>query len=369
MQLLTNTSKTSQVASRLRQMIKKDNLRPGSRLAGTRQLAQEFNVSAKTVKCAMDLLQEEGLVRCEHGRGIFVQPRAQAGEIEVYIMLWGMRRESCNYFQEIIKLAYPPALQPGYAFTLRSVFKDTDDFKHFDQELARIENSPHIRCVLTSAAQYNVEHFEKLEQLHCPVVYFGDSKYEEAVDYPRHRIIDTADKAQACLAVLKHLQEKEVTLFVPDGSIVFYKEFTRTVVMGASQAGIKLNLFEVPTSLFAEMDQNKVAKVYARQIDKAHTGGQLDCPVMLYGMINPIFLANSHIQQRLTSTVPFIEPQLASSSMEPFYRATFDLISSVVDAPGEIQTRSICNDILVQDLGTEHQYWFKSGVLESADSE
>jgi DNA-binding GntR family transcriptional regulator len=57
MELTTASSKTSQVASRLRRMIKKGNCKPGTRLASTRQLAQQFKVSAKTVKCALDVLQ------------------------------------------------------------------------------------------------------------------------------------------------------------------------------------------------------------------------------------------------------------------------------------------------------------------------
>ncbi len=173
MKLLTAPSKISQISSHLHKMIKKNNYPAGSKLAGTRELAKQFNVSPKTIKCALDILQEERLIRCEHGRGIFVESQANGEDIEVYILLWGLRREQCNYYTEIIKLAYPPILKEGFSFTLRTVFKDSDDFNHFDQELARIENSPHIKCVLTGAAQYNIEHFKKLDDLSCPVVYFG----------------------------------------------------------------------------------------------------------------------------------------------------------------------------------------------------
>lgn len=363
MELLTAPSKISQVSSHLRKMIKK-NYMPGSKLFSTRQLAKQFQVSPKTVKCALDVLQQERLIRCEHGRGIFIEQQAHNEEIEVYILLWGMRREPCNYFEQIIKIAYPPALKTGFSFIVRTVFKDSDDFNHFDQELARIENSPNIKCVLTGASQYNVEHFEKLNNLSCPVVFFGDTKYEEATDFPRNQLIDNSDWTVACMALLEYLQEREVSLFIPDGSIAFFKEFTRHLVMETSQAGIKLNLFEIPCSVFGEIDHDTVSNVYARYIKKAQQDGQLECPVIMYGMIKSVFLESPAIQKRLQSKTPFIQPQLSSTNMTPFYNAVFELIESVISNPADIQSRTICNPVLLNDLSNSQKYLFKNEVIE-----
>jgi hypothetical protein len=308
-------------------------------------------------------LQGEHLVRSEHGRGVFVEPQSQNGEIDVYLLLWGMRREPCNYFEQILKLAYPPILQPGFSFTLRTVFKDSDDFTHFDQELARIESSPQIKCVLASAAQLNLAHFEKLSALSCPVVCFGESKYEEAADYPCNRIVDMADRAAACLAYMAHIGAKEASVFVPDGSIAFYKDFTRKLVMGAGQASLKLNLFEVSAAVFGELNPDKVARAYARQIDKAAAAGQLDCPIITYAMINSIFWTNPTMRERLETGVPIIEPQLSLSTMAPFYAAAFDLIRAVVESPSDVQTRAICNPIMICELSEARQYLFADGHL------
>jgi hypothetical protein len=363
MELLTTASKTSQVASSLRRAIKKGNYTPGSRLAGTRQLAQQFKVSPKTVKCALDVLQGERLVRCEHGRGVFVEAQGAEDEIDVYLLLWGMRREPCNYFEEILKLAYPPILKPGFSFTLRTVFKDSDDFAHFDQELARIENTPQIKCVLTSAAQFNLTHFEKLNKLSCPVVFFGESKYEEAADVPCNRIVDMAEWPAACVALLQRLQASEATLFIPDGSISFYREFTRLLVSHAGRAGIQLNLFEIPATVFGEPNQAMVREVYERHVRKAQVAGLLDCPVLVHGIIDPIFLELPEIKRRLQAGVPFLQPQLSSSYLDMFYDAVFDLIEAVVASPAEQQIRSICSPLLLRDLAEGEEYLFRDGLI------
>lgn len=358
MELLTTPTKISSIAADLRNMIKKSNYRAGTRLMSTRQLAEKFNVSPKTVKCALDVLQQERLIRCEHGRGVFVEQQSVSGEQEIYVFLWGMRREPCNYYEEILKIAYPPALRSGYSFTVRTVFKDSDDFTHFDQEIARIENSPRIRCVFAASTHFNTSHFEKLSQLHCPVVYFGDSKYEEAVDYPRNRIIDTSDWVQPVFSQLQQLGAKEFTLFIPDGSIIFFREATRRIVQSATRMGMGLNLHELPCSVYNETDYERITEAYARCVRKAIEAGQLDCPIVIYGAINGAFMTLPEIKERLEKPVAFIEPVFSRTNMAEFYSATFDLIAESVSSPADFHIRKVCPPVRLHDYSSGRDYVF-----------
>lgn len=61
------------IYSTLRERIGRGRLTPGTRLSSHRSLAREFGVAPMTLRGALDRLQDEGLIACEHGRGTFVR--------------------------------------------------------------------------------------------------------------------------------------------------------------------------------------------------------------------------------------------------------------------------------------------------------
>jgi GntR family transcriptional regulator len=63
-----------QLAAELRARIAAGELRPGHRLPGEPVLVDRFGVSRSTVAKALELLEDDGLIRREQGRGTFVQP-------------------------------------------------------------------------------------------------------------------------------------------------------------------------------------------------------------------------------------------------------------------------------------------------------
>ena len=65
-----------QLASILRGQIQSGELAPRRPLPSIRTLQERYGVSDGTVKHALQLLKDEGLVRTVIGRGIFVRPSA-----------------------------------------------------------------------------------------------------------------------------------------------------------------------------------------------------------------------------------------------------------------------------------------------------
>ncbi|CCH47907.1 phosphonate metabolism transcriptional regulator PhnF [Pseudodesulfovibrio piezophilus] len=62
-----------QICSRLEKDIASAVFAPGDRLPSENHLAGEFGVNRHTLRRALAFLEEEGLVRIEHGRGVFVR--------------------------------------------------------------------------------------------------------------------------------------------------------------------------------------------------------------------------------------------------------------------------------------------------------
>src|SRR4051794_1857883 len=66
-----------QIADHLRGAIAAGELREGERLPSETQLMEHYGVARMTLRQALGILQAEGLVQSEHGRGVFVRPRPQ----------------------------------------------------------------------------------------------------------------------------------------------------------------------------------------------------------------------------------------------------------------------------------------------------
>jgi GntR family transcriptional regulator len=67
------------IADELRQSIRAGELGPGDRLPAETKLAEKYRKSVPTVQNALRVLQDEGLIEKQHGRGTFVRrPRTRA---------------------------------------------------------------------------------------------------------------------------------------------------------------------------------------------------------------------------------------------------------------------------------------------------
>jgi GntR family transcriptional regulator len=64
-----------QIADHLRTAIGRGSLREGEQLPSEAQLMEHYGVARMTIRNAMRVLQDEGLVTAEHGRGVYVRSR------------------------------------------------------------------------------------------------------------------------------------------------------------------------------------------------------------------------------------------------------------------------------------------------------
>jgi GntR family transcriptional regulator len=64
-----------QIADHLRDAVAKRRLGEGDRLPSEAQLMSHYGVARMTVRNALRVLQEEGLITAEHGRGVYVRAR------------------------------------------------------------------------------------------------------------------------------------------------------------------------------------------------------------------------------------------------------------------------------------------------------
>ena len=64
-----------QIADQLREAIDRGRFKEGEKLPSEAELVDHYGVSRMTVRNSFSILQGEGLVHAEHGKGVFVRPR------------------------------------------------------------------------------------------------------------------------------------------------------------------------------------------------------------------------------------------------------------------------------------------------------
>lgn len=83
------------VQARLRQQIKDNEYPPGSKLPSENQLCQDFRVSRPVIRQALKLLEDQGFIFRQHGRGTFVaEPGLQSQLMAVAV---GPERDTLRY--------------------------------------------------------------------------------------------------------------------------------------------------------------------------------------------------------------------------------------------------------------------------------
>ena len=117
---LTKTYKRSngplylQVASILRRRIETGHWNPGSQISTIEELEREFEVARVTVRQAIDMLQTEGLVRRQQGKGTFVTKQIKEKRwLRLEVGLSSLLETIVDNVPKFIDVAIPPPPRLG----------------------------------------------------------------------------------------------------------------------------------------------------------------------------------------------------------------------------------------------------------------
>jgi GntR family transcriptional regulator len=96
-----------QVMSQVKQAIASGNIKPGDQLPTVRELADELEVNFNTVARAYRLLDEEGFISTQHGRGTYIlKPKGRLKESRSSSKDLVALAE--NFLREAKRMGYPP---------------------------------------------------------------------------------------------------------------------------------------------------------------------------------------------------------------------------------------------------------------------
>jgi GntR family transcriptional regulator len=137
-----------QVASVMRQRIETAQWQPGQKISTLLELEQEFQVARVTVRQAIEILQKEGLLQSQQGRGTFVSKSSSARQWLKLATDWeNLIAEIKDNVPKRIKVRNPPefpalrenegTLAKKYVFLRSLQFKDGEPYGIVSLHLAR----------------------------------------------------------------------------------------------------------------------------------------------------------------------------------------------------------------------------------------
>jgi GntR family transcriptional regulator len=97
-----------QIIDRVKHGIASGELQPGDQLPPIRDLAAELDVNFTTVARAYRLLDEEGLISTQHGRGTYILPQPE-GQADDALRREDLSRLTRHFLNEAARLGYGPA--------------------------------------------------------------------------------------------------------------------------------------------------------------------------------------------------------------------------------------------------------------------
>jgi GntR family transcriptional regulator len=96
-----------QIISGIKQAIANGELKPGDQLPTVRQLAADLRINFNTVARAYRLLDEEGVISTQHGRGTFILDAPSGRDLQ-RLRQQQIRSLSEHYVEEAQKLGFEP---------------------------------------------------------------------------------------------------------------------------------------------------------------------------------------------------------------------------------------------------------------------
>ena len=338
MQLFTLQSKSEQVADAIKKQIISGKVLPGAKLNSVRELANNFKVSTKIVVGALDILEQEQLVKREAGRGVFARSYSAGSNIEVCLLTWNVDLKIDKYFSDLVKMSYPPYLQDGFNFTVRTVpFSRELKTSHFTQELQRFDKMLHADCLVINAPNLDSAKIKACLKINTPVIFIGDFSHGLDPDIPFNQVTaDNASLGENCVRKLYELkQPSEIVMYSPSLEHYFSRMMCNGALNAASNLNTKLHIIDMPRG-FSKLEQKQKDKVFAERTEIAGISDFQNIPAINGGIFMD-FLKRQIKHGGCCKNVYFQEN--SDSYIKRFYDAIFAQVKRVADNPKE--TRKI----------------------------
>lgn len=344
MQLFALQSKKEQLAEAIKDRIVSGKVSAGTKLSSVRDLASNFKVSTKIVIGALDILEDGHLIKREAGRGVFIRHYPTNTNIEVCLLAWNVNLTNDPYFDNLARISYPPYLQDGFNFTVRTVpFSREATTSHFAQELQKFEKMCHADCLVLNAPNISSDKIKACLKLKTPVLFIGDFSHGLDPDMSFNQITgDNSDYGENCVkALFEKEKTQEFVLLAPSTKHYFCRKFYEGASSAAKVLNTKMHLLELPKG-FSSFKTQKQDEIFLQIIEQSGIADLRKLPAINAGVPDD-FLDEQRKHDRVCRDIYY---SISSENYRTkFYNTIFSEIKRITKTPNE--TKKI---ILKEDL-------------------
>ncbi|MCF7853843.1 MAG: substrate-binding domain-containing protein [Candidatus Pacebacteria bacterium] len=179
------------IHKQLRREIESDYV-PGQMLASENTLASRFSVSRLTIRRALAVLRDEGLVQSYHGRGTVVADRLSTGEMAIVLSDAMLEPNGSRYYSMVTARINESIRNKHPRMRVRTHIEPyTKDPRNFPKELTLMEPDVlrTLRGVFTFNPLYQLE--DELKAANVPVVTMGKAGTHR-ITYDRRQFMELA---------------------------------------------------------------------------------------------------------------------------------------------------------------------------------
>ncbi len=168
------------IAADIEHDIRRGRRQPGASLPAERALARSFGVSHMTLRHALAVLAQRGLVDRQHGRGTFVRQPPDARPAAAAIMVLGRAREEAFFLRD----PYYGAMLRGVERELRRRGVDLVLRMKHDRTLGEVLDSARVDGLLVTACNTRLKsETRELARRRVPFALLGRSPKDSAVSF------------------------------------------------------------------------------------------------------------------------------------------------------------------------------------------
>ena len=211
------TTKYFQVMDRLRQQILSGEIKPGGKLPSENELSREYGISRHTVRKALRILENDGYVEAQHGRGTFCSERM--GHMKRSKNIAVVTTYLSDYiFPRLIQGIDKVLSQNGYSIILKNTGNSRQKEAQQLEEL--LEKDIDGLIIEPSKSQLFCRHihlYQKLDEYQIPYV-FIQGLYEQLEEKP-HILMDDCQGGYLVTKYLASLGHRHIAgVFKADDS-------------------------------------------------------------------------------------------------------------------------------------------------------
>lgn len=334
MQLFALQSKKEQLAEAIKDRIASGKVSAGTKLSSVRDLASNFKVSTKIVIGALDILEDGHLIKREAGRGVFIRHYPTNTNIEVCLLAWNVNLTNDPYFDNLARISYPPYLQDGFNFTVRTVpFSYEATTSHFAQELQNFDKMCHADCLLIHAPNLSSAKIKACLKLKTPVLFIGDFSHglDPDISFNQIRGDNTAYGENFTKQLFKQKKMKEFVLYTPSLEHYFCRKFYEGVLNVTASSNLKVHLIEMPKG-FSSLDTQQQNKIFLQKTQESGIAEFRDIPAISGG--TPHIFLKEQIKLDIACRNIYYHEN-SENYVHKFYNSIFSEIKRIAKNPNE----------------------------------